>query len=89
MDELDTNKVILPAVMSHCLFLASDILPQDTAGMSSSSTAVLLKNHESDNGSFHLFNFKTIFFAKVTETVLALDSNIRENIITVLKEFMV
>lgn len=56
MYELDTNKVILSAIMSHCLFLASDILPQDTAGMSSFSLAVLLKTHESDNGSFHLFS---------------------------------
>lgn len=60
MYELDINKVILPAIMSHSLFLVSDSLPQDTAGMSSFSMAVLLKTCEPDNGSF-IYYFKIIF----------------------------
>ena len=53
MYELDTSQVIRPAIMSHCFFLASTVLPHYTAGMSGFSVAVLLKTHESDNGSFN------------------------------------
>jgi len=42
-NELNTSEVIIPAIVSHSLCLTSDVLPQDTAGMSGFSMAVLPK----------------------------------------------
>ena len=88
MYELNTSEVILPAIVSHCLCLTS-VRTQLECQVSQWLCCLRHMNHIMAVLFIQLFNKHFWNMYNMPETVLAMGSKMRKNIITALKELMI